>query len=223
MEQRISLTLELIEKARALFGDQWHWVLWALFAAYVGRALAQGYRLLRDHAVIPHRRYRRVKALIESVGKFSEVSSLLHQLGELEAFQSATGVRAGWRHVLALSHLCREGLLSPNELKGMARFIDTADDGSITAKFNGWDCFVFWFLSGYAWLAFATGVLVWVMLILKDPVPGAIVGLMLFMGFLFGSALVMGEANIHGRAKRLKVELELFELPICQALARNCK
>lgn len=165
----------------------------------------------------------RLKLLRENMGDGSPLTESLEELEWIETFYAATKVRASWRTILALAHLCRHGFLSPNELKGMARFIRSDCSGVITVDFgkSAWCGMVLSMLLMF--IGPFVGFVVLAFLIFVNSIPGFVVGSMLLVGFVLAAILPAGEAGIYRRAKLLKDDLGKYEIPLCHALTRHKK
>lgn len=194
-------------------------VSWLVFFVCT-RFIAWGYRKVKSAENLLHVRSLRVKKLLENAGDYSRLKGFLQLLDEVETFHAATRIRVDLRKIIAFEHLCENGFISPNEIKGMSQYVVPGNDGCVTTVFWRSDWLFYWFLRVVAFLALGFGIFFCVMLFLANPALGATVGLIEFLIFLLVFVAIFDEVSIYNRAKTLESDLMKYELPVCQALVR---
>lgn len=204
-ESPLSLAIALVITA---LWSSWGWV----------RDKYKNYdRLPRRHMII------RLKELRECMGDDAAMQDFIDQLERVEVFHAATKIRVDLTKIIALTHLCKHGFLSPDGLKGMVRFVDSDCNGMIRVNFGVGDCIGMILSISLAVVALFIGFASWLIYIWQAVLPGLVAGFLTFMGFLVAAIVLAGEAGIYRKAKQLKKDLEEYELPICQALIRHKK
>lgn len=175
--------------------------------------------LFEDWGKVSRRHVSTNKSLQDSAGQNSPLYEYFQQLIEIEAFHAATKIKAPWRTVVALGHLCQHGLLDHNDFKCMVRKITTGDDGSIKTKDIPKRAFNIEIPQPFAWIAYGLGMTFWISLFIKFGDLGYWGGLCIFV-FFMAIAVIITENTKALRIIKLNEKLEAYDIPKCSALIR---
>lgn len=176
--------------------------------------------LFEDWRKVSRRHVSANKSLQDSAGQNSPLYEYFQQLIEIEAFHAATKIKAPWRTVVALGHLCQHGLLDHKDFKYMARKIRTDDDGGIKITDIPKRIFNIEIPQPFAWIAYGLGTTLWISLFIKFGDLGYFGGFCIFV-FFMAIAVIVTENTKGLRIIKLNEELEAYGIPKCSALIRH--